>query len=507
MLSRVSYAICLVLLLSSTALAGSAPSEASQARSFPMPPVYARAAIVVDATSGTVLGGVNVHLHLPIASTTKVMTALLALEMGNLTDRITVPAAAFNYDVGATIMGLHPGDVVTLRTLLYGLFLPSGADAANTIAIHYAGSESRFVAMMNHEAAVLGMHDTHYLTAHGLDTPGQYSSAYDLAILGQYVSTMPDLMKIASARSYIWNGHVLSNLNHVIFWYPGADGIKPGWTPNAGLCQVLDARRGNRHVVVAILDTPDMVRDARNLLNFGLRDFTWVQSSLKGDSPFLPANGHDARGPFVYLPGSGHYLRGPFETGFLANGGLDALGFPRTEPLAEGRLQVQYFENGALARNAAGHVTRLRLGRTPVPTLRPTVPPTPTAGTSTEGVVGGPATPVPSPTALPAPPSITPTPAGPVTINKVFAAFQHQHRSMLGTAVSWGTTVKRYVVQVFAYGALAYDRQTHKVWILPVGDRLLAARQFLPSHPGNTYPAGFAPASVLKAIGWLPGRG
>lgn len=527
MLSRLSLMLCAALVLSSTALAQSGPPEARIARSFPAPPIRARAAVVMDAERFTILAARNPHLRLPMASTTKIMTALLALELGHLTDRITVPKSAFDYEWDATVMGLHPGQTVTLRDLLYGLMLPSGADAANTIAIHYAGSEARFVALMNQEAGRLGMRDTHYATPHGLTAPHQYSSAYDLAILGQYVSTIPEIMNITSTRKYSWNGHVLTNVNKVMFWYPNVDGIKPGYTYEAGLCQVLDARRDGRHVVVAILNTPDLVVDARNLLNFGLQDFTWAQANVPGDRPSLSQVGADRAGPFIYFPGSGHYVRGAFLKSFLADGGLTTLGFPRTEPLPEGRSQVQYFQNGALSLDvASSRVTRLALGLSSIqpttPTPTPTVPrrtptPTPVPVTPVEGsIVVGARTPQPAPAAtwtpVPRPtpsPRRTPTPtprpttaARPVTA-AVFAAFQRAHSGLLGAPVSALLTRGRYAFQVFAYGALAYDGRTRVVYLLPIGDRFLSVHSYLPPHAGTAYPALFAPAPVLQAIGWL----
>ncbi|MDQ2744665.1 MAG: hypothetical protein M3Z66_20550 [Chloroflexota bacterium] len=527
MLARSLPAILCLLLLSSVALAHAANREAGIARGFPVPPVRARAAAVIDADTGRLMMGVNAHQHLAIASTTKVMTALLALQLGKLSDRITVPGAAFNFESDATVMGLHAGQVVTLRDLLYGLLLPSGADAANTIAIHYAGSEAHFVQLMNREAANLGMRDTHYVTAHGLDAPGQYSSAYDLATLGEYVSALPQLMRVVDTPSYSWDGHILSNLNHVILWYPGADGIKPGFTYAAGLCQVLDAHRDGRHVVVAVLNTPDMVIDARDLLNFALRDFSWAQTTLPGDNPGLILTGFAGRQFYSYFTGSGHYVRGPFWSAFRTDGGLETLGFPRTEQLWEGPLLVQYFQNGALALDGSGRVHRLALGLTPLPTPpttatpspipspTPVASPSPTPTPSPTVVPGEGSVPVPTVTstpsgvqlrddATPPPAAATPTPAGPFPPGRVFTRFYDAHANFFGSAVSHSRYFHGYITQVFAYGALVYDRRLHVVSQLPIGDRLLAARHFLPGHPGNIYPQGFADAPILNAVGWLP---
>lgn len=468
----------------------------------------------MDATNGTVLAAKSPHLRLPMASTTKVMTALLALKMGNLSDRITVPKAAFNFESDATVMGLHPGAVVTLRDLLYGLLLPSGADAANTIAIHYGGSEARFVTLMNAEAQALGMTDTHYANAHGLTATNHYTTAYDLAVLAQYVSYLPDLMKIVSTRSYAWGRHALTNLNKVLFWYPGVDGIKPGYTTDAGICQVLDAKRHGRHIVATILNTPDLEIDARNLLDFGLDDFSWAQSPLRGDGPSLVLNGRDANGQYAYFPGSGHYVRGAITHGYLVNGGLPVLGLPRTELLLDAGSQVQYFENGALMVNSkSGVIQRLALGLTPLPKTK-VPPPTPVIPTPvplptfpTPGARGrSTRTPTPHPRSTPTPIPRYPTPAPPtlVQVAKVFLRFQKTHYNRLGIPAARAYHRHGYTIQVFAYGALLYDARYRTVWQLPIGDRILGARGFLPDYPGNAYPAGFASTAILKVIGWPP---
>jgi D-alanyl-D-alanine carboxypeptidase len=476
-----------------------------------------------------VLGDRNMHMHLPIASTTKIMTGLIALQLGHLDDRIVVPKAAFNFEPDATVMGLRPGETVTLRDLLYGLMLPSGADAANTIAIHYGGSEAAFVDRMNREAHALGMYDTHYVNSHGLTAPHAYSSAYDLAILGQYVSFLPDMQSIMSTREYRWNGHTLINLNKVLYWYPGLDGVKPGFTDDAGICQVLDARRDGRHIIVVLLHTPNLDIDSRNALNFGLQDFTWVTSNYPGDNPSFGQSGTDSGGSYVYYPGSGHYVRGMFQNAFRAMGGLQALGLPRTEILAIGRSRIQYFQNGALQQISSGKVVRLPLGLTSVPvknpTPRPTTTPTPFATqvpqTPIEGQIPTKGskqaphkqsrTPTPKPrptrTPTPSPPppaGRTPTPvARPAGIAGVFVRFQQKHRSLLGPVAGSAHLTRGYTTQLFSYGALVYDPAFRQVYLLPLGDRLLAARNYLPAHPGNAYPPDFARTSILRTIGWL----
>ena len=510
MLSRLSLALSLLVFLSSAAAASSKlPSEAMLAHRFPPPPIRARAAVVMDASNGRVLDALNPHLRLPMASTTKIMTALLALQLGHLTDRIKVPKAAFNFEWDATVMGLHPGQIVTLQDLLYGLMLPSGADAANTIAIHYAGSEKAFVALMNHEARTLGMKDTHYMDAHGLTVKNHYSSAYDLALLGQYVSNIPELIKITSTRYYAWDGHTLTNINHVLFWYPNVDGIKPGWIPEAGICQVLDARRNGRHIVVAILNTPDLVVDARNLLNYGLEDFSWAEPSATGFGPDMALHGTDNGVPYAYYVASGHYVRGSFLRTYLADGGPAALGYPRTEALNEGTEQAQYFQNGELVQAVNGRIGRPALGVQLDPPTRTVTPTTTPTATPREGTIEPPGTRTPTPTPKPKPrstptPTVTPTPPGTPGTAAFFTSFRHLHPARLGVPVTAARWIHGFAVQSFAYGTLVYDPKVRSVAMLPVGDFVLSRKRFLPKHPGTVYPAGFASPTEIKATGWLP---
>lgn len=514
MVSRIALAISLLLLLPTTAFARPASNEGVLARAYPAPPVLARAAAMLDARTGAVLDAVNPTLRLPMASTTKIMTAILALKLGKLTDVITVPKSAFNYEWDATVMGLKAGERVTLKDLLYGLLLPSGADAANTIAIHYAGSESKFVALMNQEAAALGLNNTHYSDDTGLTSVHHYTTAYDLARLARYATGIPDLMTVVNTKYYTWNRHLLTNVNHVLFWYPGVDGIKPGFTNEAGICQTLDAWRHGRHVVISILNTPNLVTDARNLLNYGLGDYTWIQSALPGDSPNVVQAASDKSGPYVYFPVTGHTIRGAFRKAFDA-AGLQQLGFPRTEPLREGSLWVQYFQNGALAEDMHGHVYRLPLGTltsaVPTPSTRKTShvlaaqssttrTPTPTPKPKPENTV----TPHPTPTRVTPTVAPTVTPIPRPTIASVFRAFQRKHSNLLGTPVASLFSRPGYEIQVFSYSALAYDTHARAVVQLPLGDRILSARGWLSGHPGNGYPAGYASVSALKAIGWFP---
>jgi D-alanyl-D-alanine carboxypeptidase (penicillin-binding protein 5/6) len=169
-----------------------------------------------------------------------------------------------------------PGQSVTLETLLYGLMLPSGNDAAIAIAKHVGGSEQRFVQMMNEKAQALGLRDTQFKNPHGLDTDGHYSSAYDLAVMARHGMQNPRFYALSSARHWNGDGFDLWNLNRLLGVYAGADGVKPGFTDNAGRCLVGSAVRDNHRVIVAVLRSQDPTNESRSLLDYAFDSFRWT---------------------------------------------------------------------------------------------------------------------------------------------------------------------------------------------------------------------------------------
>ncbi|HKT39017.1 MAG TPA: D-alanyl-D-alanine carboxypeptidase family protein [Ktedonobacterales bacterium] len=247
------------------------------------PKITATAAYVFDANTGAVLYSKDADAELPMASCTKVMTALLAVEHGNLDQVITVGADAHKL-VGpdSSYMGLGTGEKLTLRDLLYGLVMPSGNDAAVAIADGIAGTTAQFVAMMNERAAQLGLTHTHFANPHGLDAPGHYTSARDLAVLSAVVMKNPTLVTIMSAHSYDIPKTTTHKAYHLVSGndllagsgspYPGAIGVKPGYTGPAGFCQSFAAIRHGHLIVGSVLHDPSwQVRrvDMRRLLDWG----------------------------------------------------------------------------------------------------------------------------------------------------------------------------------------------------------------------------------------------
>jgi len=243
------------------------------ASSFPQ--VTARAAILVDMETSVILYAKNEHEQRAPASTTKIVTAIVALEHALPSQRIRVSERAAS--VEPNLMGLRAGEVLTLNELLYGLLLDSGNDAATAIAEGTLGY-GEFVRAMNAKAAELGLKDTRFSNPTGYDEDvlPHYSSAYDLAVLAKYgLERVPGFRKyvatkqveLPSTETHGWFGP--TNLNRLLWTYPGAFGVKPGWTPKAGYCLVAVAERDGRRLLVVVLGSTQHFTDAAALLDFG----------------------------------------------------------------------------------------------------------------------------------------------------------------------------------------------------------------------------------------------
>ena len=237
------------------------------------PPIDAVAAAVMEAPCGDLLLGLNHRGQLPPASLTKIATALVAAQSGDLAEviDIEIDGGALSLQTDSTVMGVKPGQQLTLEALLYGLMLRSGYDAAITIANEVGGSEQEFVAMMNALTASLGLDDTHFVNPHGLDHPNHYSSAYDMAALGVALLQEPTLAEIVATREYTpagWTDGPLENINFLLGSYPGAIGIKTGFTDLAGQTLVGAAERDGRTIVVSIMNSENLYVDAEKLLDW-----------------------------------------------------------------------------------------------------------------------------------------------------------------------------------------------------------------------------------------------
>ena len=233
------------------------------------PAVSAASAIVMDAKSGRILYAKNINTQMPMASTTKIMTAIVALEHGKLEDIVEVSAAAAQ--VEGSSMYLEAGEHLTLQDLLYGLMLVSGNDAAAAIAEHIAGGESAFVAMMNQKAAEIGALQTHFENPHGLPSDTHYSTTEDMAKITAYGLKIPAFAEIVATESknLPWEGRdydrVLTNHNKLLRLYPDCIGVKTGFTKAAGRCLVTAAARDNMTLICVTLNASDDWNDHMEL--------------------------------------------------------------------------------------------------------------------------------------------------------------------------------------------------------------------------------------------------
>ena len=243
------------------------------ARTGLVPPLTARAAILVDERTGNVLWASREHLRLPIASTTKILTAAIALE--RLAPRDVVRIDASVPRVAPFREGLRAGERVPAWKLFYGLLLYSGNDDALALAIASAGSRPAFLALMNERVRQLGLHDSHFTTPSGVVDRGNYSTAWDLATITRYALQNPRFRAVVRTRvkRVSWAAPTYSkiylNKNHLLGSYLGADGVKTGWTTLASHCLVASANRPGVRLLAVILHSSDPYGDVRRLLDYG----------------------------------------------------------------------------------------------------------------------------------------------------------------------------------------------------------------------------------------------
>lgn len=236
----------------------------------------ARAAVVVDAASGALLYAHRPFDALPPASLTKMVTALVAVERGDL-DQSVAPHRL--YDVEPVLIGIAPGDSLRLEDALYGLLLNSGNDAGMAIAESVGqGSISRFVGWMNDLSSRLGLSQTHFLNPHGLDQDGHVSSAYDMAIIGRAVVRQPVLARIVGERRRVVEGPprwLFQTTNPLLGMYAGLDGLKTGYDTLAGYCLAATAVRDGRRAISVVLNSSRTSAETTALLDAAFADPDW----------------------------------------------------------------------------------------------------------------------------------------------------------------------------------------------------------------------------------------
>lgn len=272
-MSRRLGAALLALFLASVLLVAPAAAGAAQGPEG----LEAKAWIVVDARDGTVLASKGAEQRSAIASTTKLMTAYVAMK--ELGPEKIVRAAPYEPIYGESLLGLQAGEKVSVHDLLYGLLLVSGNDAAHTLAVASAGSEDRFVGQMNRYAAALGLADTHYANSIGLDQRGNYSTAADLATLTRRLQQHPAFTKIVDTRSARLRSlsppRQIENSNDLLAMVPWATGVKTGHTFDAGYVLVASGERDGVGLISVTIGSP--TEEARFLENLELLEYGFSQ--------------------------------------------------------------------------------------------------------------------------------------------------------------------------------------------------------------------------------------
>ena len=256
-----------------------------------IPKLNSREAIIIDKKSKRIIYGKNENKRVAMASTTKIMTAIIVLENANLNDEVIVSAKAAG--IGGSRLGLKKNDKITVMNLLYGLMLCSGNDAAIALAEHVAGSVESFADKMNEKAKDLKLQNTHFVTPHGLDNPEHYTTAYELAIIADYAMDNEEFTKIVGTKNatVMINGYSknIKNTNELLGYLNGVKGIKTGFTNNAGRCLVTCTNRSGFEIITVVLgaDTKKFrTEDSIKLIEYTYKNFKEIDITQTINSKF-----------------------------------------------------------------------------------------------------------------------------------------------------------------------------------------------------------------------------
>ncbi len=248
---------------------------------FPCGAISAGSAVLLDAQTGRLLYSKQADRQNLIASTTKIMTALVVCEQVNVLDRVRIPKEAVGIE--GSSMYLKEGEVLTVQELLYGLMLHSGNDAAVALAIYCGGTVEGFAALMNDKAHALGLQNTHFVNPNGLDSPGHYSTARDMAMLAAYAMNDPIFYQTVSTKTVTVGARSLRNHNKLLWTLEGADGVKTGFTKKAGRILVSSCTRQGRRLICVTMNDGNDWQDHKTLMETGFAEYTVHPIVNKGD--------------------------------------------------------------------------------------------------------------------------------------------------------------------------------------------------------------------------------
>lgn len=251
------------------------------------PHLNSRYAVVLDRNSKAVLYAKNENKRVPMASTTKIMTAIVLLENlgvnNNFTLNTQVEVCKEAGAVGGSRLGLKAGNKITINDLLYGLMLCSGNDAAIQIAVSIGGNVENFANLMNKKAEELGLKDTHFVTPHGLDKPEHYTTAYELALIADYALNIEKIAKVVNTKTYTvninGNSKTINNTNELLGYLNGVNGVKTGFTNGAGRCLVTSVNRNGFNIITVVLgaDTKKIrTKDSISLIEYTYSNYELV---------------------------------------------------------------------------------------------------------------------------------------------------------------------------------------------------------------------------------------
>ncbi|MBE6067933.1 MAG: D-alanyl-D-alanine carboxypeptidase [Clostridium lundense] len=247
--------------------------------------INARAYIALDVNSKSVLVENNSEIIMPMASTTKILTALVALKYGDLDKKIEISKRSAGIQ-GSTV-GYSKGEKISLLELIYGLMLRSGNDAAIAIAEGISGSVEEFVKVMNEYALNLGLIDTHFYSPHGLDNEEHYTTAYDMALITSEAKKSDIFNRIVRSKQVDGKAYGFSrsynNINKILWLMPFADGVKTGYTGQAGKCLVTSADFKGHEIVIVVFNAPERWKETIKIFNYIEKNFEYKKLFSKGD--------------------------------------------------------------------------------------------------------------------------------------------------------------------------------------------------------------------------------
>jgi len=235
---------------------------------------------VIDYNTSTILFDNNKNKQLPMASLAKIITAFIILKDNNLDNLVTIKENSTKIAVEESQMGLIPGDKIKVKDLLYGLLVYSANDGAKALATYKAGSEEKFIKLMNNETKELGLKNTHFTSVSGIDTPSQYSSAYDLALLFKCTVQNPLFLQMINTKEYSFNSvngthYVLTNTDELLGIDSRIIGGKTGSTDQAGRCFISLASQNDHKLITVVMNCPDRFGETKNLLDWTYNSYSW----------------------------------------------------------------------------------------------------------------------------------------------------------------------------------------------------------------------------------------